>query len=565
MNLPYIKNFISSLGEYPGVYKMIDKDEKLLYIGKAKNLKSRLSDYLQYDRLVPRMQCAIRQIDKIEIVICNTEIDALRLEAALIKKMQPKYNVALKEERSSYFIVIDRNIAEYPSITIMKKYPDEDGTHGKNKSLYGPFLSYQCVIRILDIIYKTFLIRQCGDRFFSSRKNPCIEYGLKRCSGPCVKKIDRETYLLSLRAAEDFLTGDSIAVQKILESKMNEASMDLNFEKAIIYKDRLSALRNFYIKQNLGPNFNGDYVALVMSDEMSVITVTRVRGGVNWGSNNYFIELQASTRGECDCQSEILLNFFTQFFFSSNNCGPSNFICMNILPSDEDIELINSVIKLEYGHNVKIIKPLRGRKNEIINLSLQNAQEALRIKLNSLYDSKENYAKLAQIVSLTSINTVEVYDNSHISGNHAIAAVIVAGPNGFDKKSYRAYNVKTTDRGDDYQMLREILKKRFGKGAKLPDLFIIDGGVGQLSVAHDILKAIRPLEQVNIISISKGPNRNAGMEKIHFINGEPLELEHNNKLLHFLQRLRDEAHRYAISKHRTKRQKDAGVMSAKRK
>lgn len=549
-SIVYLKNFIENLAEYPGVYKMLDVKNQLLYIGKAKNLKQRLKNYLNLEQLSPRMQHALSQLNRIEIIITETEQEALNIEAQLIRNLQPKYNILLKQKKDYKFIYKNDSLRDFPSFAITQAR--ELFSNGGSAKLFGPFLSSLQIKVILDLIYLNFQIRNCSDKFFKARSTTCIQYDLKRCSGPCVKKVSSEEYLEQIKNAELFLNGNSKELLVSLKNKMSKASEEQNFEQAIIYRDRLQQIENFYQTQSLDPELDGQYIVYFFQENILTITTNKIYGGNNYGGQNYFIEGVIFEEIE-----QVFAEFVLQLFLEIE---PAEKIFCNFIPvGSEQIIASLQVLRPEIfcdDRSVKFIRPQKGKKYQILQNLLINAAEAVKIKLNQLQINKKNFEELQQLCNLfypEKIETIEVFDNSHIGGSYSIGGVVVADREGFNRAKYRAYRIKSTQIADDYQMLREVLVKRFSARHQLPDLLIIDGGLGHLNVAKKILLEMIGHEKFNIIAIAKGYKRDSGDETIFLSDGSAIKLAHHDYRLHFLQRLRDEAHRFAIGKHKNLR------------
>jgi excinuclease ABC subunit C len=556
-SIQYLKKFIDELYDYPGVYQMFDENNKILYIGKAKNLKKRLSDYLNFFSLTRRIQEVIVKLKRIEIIITKSEEEALILEAQLIRSLKPIYNILLKIEKPYNFILLNDNIIDYPSFEIINT-KNPSNINVKKNNIFGPFYSNFQITKILDLIYQNFKIRNCNDQYFKThlkKSKTCLQFDIGRCSGPCAKKITKEEYSENLKNATKFLQGDTRSLIKILEKNMIYFAENLNFENAILLRDRIKAIKNFKNKQFIDISFDGDYMSFIYSENLLTIMKLRIFGGNNYGSKAYFIE-KISSNNEI---KSIINDFLIQLFLEIE---PLNHIYHNLDDGIIDIDNIKNILYSIENRNkfIEFINPLRGQKRKIIDDLILNAKEISKIKLNKFKDNSliiEDIKKWLEIDPSKNIDRIEVFDNSHIMGTFAVASVIVFSvKDGFLKKDYRSYNIKTTDLPDDYQMIREIFFRRFPK-YNLPDLIIIDGGIGHLRVAKSMIGKIygKDFIDFNMISIAKGEKRNDGLETIFLKNENQIKTTHEDPKIHFLQRLRDEAHRFAIKKHRERRNK----------
>lgn len=558
-SIDYLKNFIIDLYDHPGVYKMFDEKKQILYIGKAKNLKKRLSDYINLSSLGERIKEFIKKLSYIEIIITKTEDEALILEAQLIRSLKPKYNILLKNDKPYNFILLNDN-SEYPSFEYLKT-KTLSSLKISNKKIFGPFFSSFQIRQILDLIYLNFNIRNCNEKTFRAHKKiskTCIQFDLKRCSGPCANKIQKIDYNKNLTQSINFLKGNIKSLIKDLENEMEKYSNDLNFEKAIIIRERIKSIKNFEDKKFLSADFDGDYITFCKYENQICITTCRIFGGNNYGLNSYFFNNFSSNQDELN---EIISQFLSQLFLEIK---PLDFIFLNISISNElRLEILKSS---NIDINTKFINPLRGKKRKIIDDMCFHSLELIKIKLNKL---KNNFSLIEQIKKWLNINKnierIEVFDNSHIMGNFAIGSVIVfSSKDGFIKNEYRAYNIQKTNIPDDYAMLREVLFRRFGSlRHKIPDLIIIDGGYAHLRVAKSAIFEILGLDinEYEIISIAKGEKRNDGLETIFLKDESSISTNHEDPKIHFLQRLRDEAHRFGIKKHRFMREKSVFKVS----
>ncbi|MFC7049603.1 excinuclease ABC subunit UvrC [Emcibacter nanhaiensis] len=546
-----IKSYLKTLPGKPGVYRMLDEHEKVLYVGKAKSLKNRVSNYANLRGLGYRIGRMVTLTRSMEFVTTNTEVEALLLEASLIKRFKPPYNVLLRDDKSFPYIRIDMS---HPSPRVMK----HRGARKDGSIYFGPFASVSAVNYSLHILQKAFLLRTCSDNVFSHRTRPCLLYQIKRCAAPCVDKITHEEYDALVQSARDFLSGKSQEIKKVMTDKMIEASDRMEFELAAVYRDRLKALAAVQSRQdiNQGHLEDADIIAAFQEGGQTCIQVFFYRAGQNWGNKAYF-----PRHDKDQAIDEVLPAFMSQFY---DNKEPPRLILVNAHMAQK--KLLQEALSMKAGRAVKITFPQRGEKFNMVALVEKNAREALGRKLTESASQKKLLEGVARVFDLENPpNRIEVYDNSHISGTNALGAMIVAGPEGFEKNAYRKFNIKSDKLtpGDDFAMMREVMTRRFSRqlrenpdrdDASWPDLLVIDGGKGQLSAVMEILADLG-LEDIAIVSIAKGPDRNAGREDFYLPGKEPFKLAPNDPVLYFLQRLRDESHRFAIGSHRQQRGK----------
>ena len=532
-----IKNLIKELKTIPndpGVYTMLDQNSKILYIGKAKNLKKRVFSYSQFDKLPIRLQRMVMQIASVKIIVTKSEVEALLLECNLIKKEKPPFNVLLKDDKSFPYIALSMNHS-FPKLFKFR------GEKSKENEYFGPFPSSEAVDESIIMIQKVFQLRTCNDYAFSKRDRPCLQYYIKQCSAPCVNRITTETYNNCVSAAKDFLNGKSFEVQKMLSAQMEECSKNLMFEEAAFYRDRLKMLSKIQEKQRInveGLN-NADVVAIEQISSKVCCNVFFFRNGKNLGSESFFL---INTEGSSI--EEMMHAFLIQFY---KNHEPPNMILLSHEPIE--IELLGKAISEFHDKKVDLKVPKTGLKKEIIEHASINAKNSLNRTLKESHILKELEKELGL---LDPIKRIECYDNSHISGKNAFGVMIVATVNGFEKSSYKKFALDQSFQGDDISMMKSVLSRRVShKEWPMPDLFLIDGGKTQLNAAHEILKDTK----VPILAIAKGEERNAGKETFFMIGKDPFKLPHHSSLLYFLQRVRDEAHRFAIGTHRAGRQK----------
>ena len=568
-----IRSQMKSLSSKPGVYRMMASDGVVLYVGKANNLKKRVISYTTPTKISHRITRMVSETHSMEIVTTHTEVEALLLESNLIKRLKPKYNVLLRDDKSFPHIFISDD-EKWP---LLNKHR---GAQSRGGNYFGPFASAGAVNRSITALQRAFLIRNCSDNIFRNRKRPCLQYQIKRCAAPCVNFISEFEYGELVNQAKDFLSGNSILVQKTLAERMQTASDALEFETAAIYRNRIHALSQIQSHQdiNIQGIVDADIFALYLEKGVSCIQVFFYRSGSNYGNRAYF-----PSHDKLHQPEEILSAFLGQFY--DNKIPPKEILLSHHLNEEP---LLSEALSIRAKHKVNIIKPSRGSKKKLINHALTNAREALARKQAETSTNEKMLYAVAELFGLDGVlERVEVYDNSHIQGTHSVGAMIVAGKDGFLKNSYRKFNIKnirsrasdinipsekslllaseTTmiSPGDDYAMMRQVLHRRFSgsliqetasKTMILPDLVIVDGGPGQLSSALEILKSTG-LDNVPVVAISKGPDRNAGRERFHQQGKAPLFLKENDPVLYYLQRLRDEAHRFAIETHRVRRSK----------
>ncbi|UIP06350.1 excinuclease ABC subunit UvrC [Erythrobacter sp. SDW2] len=574
-----IRETVKTLKPRPGVYRMIDARGDVLYVGKARSLKARVANYTQVQQLSGRLQRMVSQCRSMEIVVTNSEAEALLLEAQLIKRFRPPFNVLLRDDKSFPFILLR---AEHDFPRIMK----HRGARRAKGNYYGPFASAGSVNTTINALQKLFLLRSCTDSFFSNRDRPCLLYQIKRCSAPCVGRIDKDGYAALVQEAKDFLGGKSSQVQQGLEKQMARAAAELDFETAAILRDRLRAATFIQGSQAINAQGVGDADVFALANKNGVIGIQSffIRGGQNWGHRAFF---PSHTREIED--DEVLADVILQFY--EEVPPPPTVLVDRALPESELIEAALSELA---GRKVRLSIPERGDRRRLMQQAQRNAVEALERRLAETGTKARLNRELAEFLELGEPpERIEIYDNSHIQGAKAVGAMVVAGPEGFLKNQYRKFNIREAQSNDDFAMMREVMQRRFrklaeegedgdpppappasGRGARLaepqgeasrsgvgkgthhdtwPDLVLIDGGKGQMSAVRDTLEEMG-IENVPLIAIAKGPDHGReGREVFHFPDGREKTLPVNSPLLFHLQRLRDEVHRYAIGAHRDKR------------
>jgi excinuclease ABC subunit C len=546
-----------------GVYRMLNAANEVLYVGKAKSVRKRLSSYARPTGHPARIARMIAATVQVEIVSTSTEIEALLLEANLIKQLRPRFNVQLRDDKSFPYILIT---GDHWAPQILK----HRGAQTRPGRYFGPFASVGAVNRTITALQRAFLVRSCTDAFFESRTRPCLLYQIKRCAGPCTNEIDFPGYTELVREATDFLSGRSRAVKEQLAAEMEKASADLAFESAALYRDRLAALAAIQAQQGINPRTveEADVFAIHQEGGYFCVEVFFFRTGQNWGNRAYFPKADRSMTAE-----EVLGSFLTQFY---DDKPPPRLVLLS--HAVEEQELLATALSVKAGVKVEVNVPQRGEKKELTQHALTNAREALGRKLADTATQSRLMQSLATVLNLPKApRRIEVYDNSHIQGTNAVGAMIVAGPDGFLKNQYRKFNIRSEGLtpGDDYGMMREVLERRFkrlmsearpqaAEGAaeqendsvpQWPDLVIIDGGLGQLNAAREALAAVG-VTNVSLLGVAKGPDRDAGRETLFLPDRPAIKLEPRDPVLYFIQRLRDEAHRFVIGSHRKLRKKD---------
>lgn len=535
--LEILKKHIKVAPEKPGVYRMIGADEKVLYVGKAKNIKKRIVAYSHIDKLPYRLQRMVSEIRRMEFIIVENEAKALLMENELIKRLEPRYNILLKDDKTFPHLVIDVE-SEFPSL---RKYR---GKRNDKSKYFGPFASVLAVNNVLDTVQKAFLLRSCRDNVFKNRERPCLMYQIKRCSAPCVGRISKEDYHKLVREAVDFLDGKNTKIQAELSEKMQEASDRQDYEQALVFRDRIRALTNVQTGTMVeyATISSCDIVAIARKNDVVCIQVFFIRSGQNCGNVPYFPK---QTQGAED--GEILEAFLGSFY--SEHIPPKEVIVSQPLENGEFLEEA-------LGTHINTYQ--KGAKAKLLSNVLDNAYASIDRKMAMEASVKSNLEEMQRVFNLPRLpQRIEIYDNSHIQGSYAIGAMVVATPEGFDKKSYRTFNIKNSEiTNDDFAMMKEVLTRRFNRMApeNRPDVILLDGGLGQLHAVHEALKNF-DLTGISIIAISKGPERNAGKEFYHQLGKESFALPFQSPIAFYLQNLRDESHRFAIGTHRKKRAK----------
>jgi excinuclease ABC subunit C len=558
-----IQELVKQLPSSPGVYRMMNLSGDVLYVGKARSLKKRVTSYAQGRVHSNRLARMVNETASMEFVTTRTEAEALLLEANLIKRLRPRFNVLLRDDKSFPYIVLTR---DHPSPGIFK----HRGAQSRKGDYFGPFASASSVGRTINALQRAFLIRSCTDSFFENRSRPCLLYQIKRCAGPCTNETTPADYDKLVDEAKAFLTGRSQAIKTTLSLAMQTASESLDFERAAIYRDRLSALSHVTSHQGINPQGvdEADVFAVVQDGGMTCIEIFFFRTGQNWGNRAYFPRADASLT-----EAEVLGPFLAQFYDGKP--------CPRLILLSHEVDeqaLIAEAFSAHAGRKIDIAVPQRGEKKDLVDHALTNAREAIGRKLAETSSQQALLEGIAKTFTLEKTpQRIEIYDNSHIMGTNAVGAMVVAGPEGFVKNQYRKFNIRSTEitPGDDFGMMKEVMERRFGRlikentdedGAKAalsdddfpawPDLVFIDGGPGQMSVVRKMLHELGIADKVTAIGIAKGVDREAGRERFFVEGREPFMLPMRDPVLYFIQRLRDEAHRFAIGTHRAKRKKE---------
>lgn len=573
-----IASEVRRLPNGPGVYRMLDENGEVLYVGKARSLKKRVTSYTRLQGQSNRIMRMILSTVAMEFVVTQTEPEALLLEANLIKRLRPRFNVLLRDDKSFPYILVT---GDHQSAAIVK----HRGARKRKGDYFGPFASAGAVDRTINALQKAFLIRTCSDSYYENRSRPCLQYQIKRCAGPCTGEIGQEDYAGLVSEAKAFLSGRSQLIKKQLAQQMEAASADLEFERAAIYRDRLSALSHVQAHQGINPQSvqEADVFAIHQEGGQTCVQVFFFRTGQNWGNRAYFPKADKSLD-----EPEILESFLAQFY--DDKPAPKLILLSHDLAEQD---LLSEALTERTGRKVDVSVPRRGEKKELVEHALTNAREALGRRLAETSSQARLLKGVAEAFDLTAQpRRIEVYDNSHIMGTNAVGGMVVAGVEGFAKGQYRKFNIKSEDLvpGDDYGMMREVLNRRFSRllkehareekpeasptdpegdtagnednGADItsdipawPDLVLIDGGQGQLTAARETLEDLG-ITDVPLVGIAKGPDRDAGREKFFIPGKQSFMLPERDPVLYFVQRLRDEAHRFAIGSHRARRKKD---------
>ena len=550
-----VQGYLKTLDGSPGVYRMLNAQNEVLYVGKARNLRARVSNYARPTGHSARIARMIRETASMMFLTTRTETEALLLEQNLIKQLKPRYNVLLRDDKSFPNILVAKS-HDFPQIKKHRGAKSEKGDY------YGPFASAGAVNRTLNHLQRVFLLRNCSDAMFESRTRPCLLYQIKRCAGPCVGRIDKEDYANLVADAERFLRGKSTEIQRHLAAEMAAASDAMEFERAAALRDRIRALTNVQSAQGINPRgvAEADVIALHMEGGQACVQVFFIRAHQSWGNRDYYPRTGSGAE-----EPEVLEAFLAQFYADKT---PPRLILLSHPIGDED--LMVNLLSERAGRKVELAVPKRGEKAELVENAARNARESLARKMSESAAQARLLEGLAEAFALDAPpRRIEVYDNSHIQGTNAVGGMIVAGPDGFIKSQYRKFNIRGKDLtpGDDFGMMKEVLSRRFTRLLKedpnretdaWPDLLLIDGGAGQVSAVQAIMEEMG-VEDIAMVGVAKGVDRDHGKEEFHRPGQRPFALRMNDPVLYFVQRLRDEAHRWAIGAHRARRSKAIGA------
>lgn len=546
-----IRAHVTRLPDTPGVYRMISVKGEVLYVGKAKSLKKRVTSYTHYHKLPIRLQRMVAQTTDMEFVHTRTEVEALLLESNLIKKLKPRYNVLLRDDKSFPYVLLTGD-HDFPQVVKHR------GAKKRKGQYFGPFASAGNVNHTIYILQRAFMLRNCSDNVFAHRTRPCLQYHIKRCTAPCVGLVGKDEYAKQVEQAELFLTGKSQAIQAELSAQMQAASAAQDYEAAAELRDRIRALSSVqaqYQDIHVDGLGDADVFGVVMERGQACVQVFFFRAGANYGGRAYF-----PRHAKDETPEDILGPFMAQFY--ENKPVPREVIVSHGI---DEAELLEQALGSKVDYKVQIHRPQRGARVKLVEFAMRNAGAALERYHLEKANEREFLAGVAELFGMDEPPArIEVYDNSHISGTNMVGGMIVAGPEGFNKGAYRKFNIKKADASDDYGMMREVMDRRFRRAIKempemegegWPDLLLIDGGLGQFNACKEVLEEFGVLDRVMLVSIAKGEDRNAGREKFFMDGRAPFQLPINDPVLHYLQRLRDEAHRFAIGSHRARRQK----------
>lgn len=546
-----IKSYAADLPLSPGVYQMIDEFGQTLYVGKAKALKKRVTSYTQANRLSRRLIEMVSATKTMEFMHTHTEVEALLLEANLIKKKNPKYNILLKDDKSFPYIFLNTS-HNFPRLHKHR------GAKTKRGEYFGPFASAGAVNHTIDTLQRVFMIRNCKDNDFETRKRPCLQYHIKRCTAPCVDYISKDEYAAQIQDAVDYLRGKSREVQERFAKSMEKASQNLEFEKAASFRDRIKALS--HIQQQQSINFpdlpDCDAITALLKGDKACVQIFFFRNGQSLGNHTYYPQVSAD-----DDIAALMSNFIAQFY--RNRPLPKELILSH---NAQEQDLLAEALSQQSGYKVELKTNVRGARKQLLDWAGQNIESVFERYLSAAKADDEALADMARLFGMDEPpKRIEIYDNSHISGENMVGGMVVASAEGFEKGQYRKFNMKHANAQDDFDMMREVMQRRFSRAlsedqgpgsATWPDLLLIDGGKGQLSAVSEVLEELGILDKLTVVAISKGPDRNAGREEFHMNGKDSFRLPEKTPTLFYLQRLRDEAHRFAIGAHRTRRAKE---------
>ena len=546
-----IQKYVRQLDTSPGVYRMLDAQARVLYVGKARNLKARVSNYARPTGHSSRIARMISETSQMMFLTTKTETEALLLEQNLIKQLKPRYNVLLRDDKSFPNILVTTK-HEFPQIKKHRGAKKEKGAY------YGPFASAGAVNKSLNQLQRVFQLRNCSDAMFETRTRPCLQYQIKRCSGPCVGRISARDYQASVKDAQRFLSGKSTEIQESLASQMAQASEAMEFERAAALRDRIRAMTQVQTNQGINPRTvsEADVIALHIEGGQACVQVFFIRANQNWGNRDFYPRISAD-----HSHAEVLEAFVGQFYSSKE--APRQLILSHDI---ENADLVSAALSEAAGRKVELIYPQRGEKFELVSGALRNAKESLALRMSETATQAKLLRGIAEAFALDEApKRIEVFDNSHIQGAYAVGAMIVSGPDGFLKNQYRKFNIRGDDLtpGDDFGMMKEVMTRRFTRLIKedpertsesWPDLLLIDGGAGQVSAVAEILETLG-VDDVPMVGVAKGVDRDHGKEEFYIPGRSVFALQRNDPVLYFVQRMRDEAHRFAIGTHRAKRAK----------
>jgi len=566
-----IRGYVKTLPEKPGVYRMLNEKGDVLYVGKARALKKRVVTYSHVMKLPNRLKRMVSETMSMEFITTNSEVEALLLESNLIKKLQPRFNILLRDDKSFPYILLTSD-HDFPQV---KKHR---GTRSPGGEYFGPFANASAVNHTIDLLQRIFKLRNCSDSYFAARKRPCLQYHIKRCTAPCVARISTEDYAHNVGQARAFLTGQSRALQEDFKAKMEAASEAMDYERAAEFRDKILSLSSVQSHQDI--NVEGlkdaDVVAFYQREGKTCIQIFFFRGGQNFGNRAYF------PRHDSDVTpATIMANFLAQFY-EGKPIPPD--IMVGQMPAERELIEEALAAREKSGRKISINTPQRGQRKRLLDFATKNAKEALERHLLERKGERELLEGVQSLFGMEAMpERVEIYDNSHISGTNMVGAMVVAGVEGFRKAAYRKFNIRIAEKADDYGMMREVMQRRFGRALKeevdkdsdeWPDVLLIDGGLGQFNAVKEVLTEMGVWDDLTVVSIAKGPDRNAGREQFFMDGRDPFQLPVNDAVLHYLQRLRDEAHRFAIGAHRKRRAMDitknpldeiAGIGAARKK
>ncbi|MGK0296786.1 MAG: excinuclease ABC subunit C [Gammaproteobacteria bacterium] len=549
MDKKTFNNFVKTLTPHPGVYRMYDNEDQIIYVGKAKNLRNRVSSYVSKSHDSAKTRAMVNNIASIEIVVTNTEADALLLEINLIKEFKPRYNVVFRDDKSYPYLYLSDD-DNFPRLSFYR-----GARKGKGK-YFGPYPSAGASRRILNLVQKLFQLRQCDDTFFKNRSRPCLQYQINRCSAPCVGYISSKNYANDINLAMLFMEGNNKKVIKALTEPMLEASNKLEFETAARYRDQIVTLRQFHASQDINSSSTeADIIACYRETDIACVQVFLIRGGLNLGNKCFFQSLKMQETPE-----ELMSIFIKQYYLGDQNNKemPAN-IYVSHKPTDS--ELLEKILSKKLNKNIRIKSQARGEKGKLIRMAMDNANIALKHRLAQNLRYRDRLDALTKfLANEDQINRIECFDISHLSGNETVGSCVVFGSDGAIRSNYRKYNIQGVTAGDDYQAMAQVVNRHYMKIKKgdgiLPDLVLIDGGKGQVSIVNEVLKELQLDEAVTLLGIAKGPARKAGLETLILSDGKKLvRLGEDSIILHLLQEIRDEAHRFAITGHRQRRKK----------